>query len=139
MTAVWPSTLPRPMRQGYQASPTEARMKRRTEAGFPGYRRRFSSVAETVAMTIEVDRNERGIFDNFYRDTTANGTLPFFMPDPTTHGWALYATGGQRLLTASGQPLVLAARWLCLFGDALPATTVIGLRFRISFDVLVMP
>lgn len=135
----WPTDLPRPMRQGYQSSPMEARLKRRAEAGFPGYRRRFSSVAEIVMLTLDVSRNERAIFDKFHRETSKFGSKTFYMPDPTTDGWALLTSEGGQLLASNGAPLLLSARWLCMFGDTQPATTVVGVRFRIAFDVAVMP
>ncbi len=43
------------------------------------------------------------------------------------------------LLTGAGVPILLAARWLCLFGDTPPSEVVVGVEFRISFSVSVMP
>ncbi len=45
---VWPSDLPRPERSSYQLQPQDARRKRGFESGPPGYRRRFSAVAQMV-------------------------------------------------------------------------------------------
>lgn len=139
MIPVWPSELPKPERNTWQKSPMEARLKRRNDAGPPGYRRRFSSVAKSVNLSILVDRNGKAIFDNFFEQDTAFGSKPFTMPDPTTDGWALLTSEGAPLLTSEGVPILLAARWLCLFGDQQPSEAIVGVGFRISFSVAVMP
>ncbi|MBP1852681.1 hypothetical protein [Rhizobium halophytocola] len=102
-------------------------------------RRRFSSVSKPVSLSIFVDRNGKAIFDNFYDDTTAGGSRPFLMPDPTTDGWALLASDGGPLLAGDGTPLLIAGEWLCLFGQAMPSESIKGVYFRIAFSVEVMP
>lgn len=139
MTAVWPATLPRPARSDYEETRQEARIRSGADYGPPSYRRRTSSVAEAVSLSIRVWRADKAVFDRFWRDTTRRGVLPFFMPDPLTDGWPLLAPDGAPLLTPTGTPLLLSAQWLCLFGDSLPRTRPDGLRFRISFDIWVMP
>lgn len=135
----WPSTLPRPERNTWQETPMEARLKRNPEAGPPGYRRRFSGVPEAVSLSILVDRNNKAVFDNFRKDLTKQGSLPFWMPDATTDGIPLLTPTGAPLLTGAGEPILMSARWLCLFGEQLPASTIVGVEFRISFSVMVMP
>lgn len=56
---LWPATLPKPERQTFQKTWTEGRLKRQSEAGPPGYRRRFSAVAIRVAREtfIAVSKN----------------------------------------------------------------------------------
>ena len=62
------------------------------------------------------------------------------MPDPTTEGWPLLASGGEPLLTQVDQPILLAARWLCAWGDQMPVETIFGaLEFKKTFSVVVMP
>lgn len=139
MIATWPSTLPRPLRESWQASPQDARLKRRTDNGPSGYRRKFSSSAKLVSLSIDVGRDGKAVFDNFFADECAKGSLPFYMPDPTTDGWPLLADGGAPLLTDEGVPLLLANIWLCQFGDSVPVETVIGNRFRVAFSIAVMP
>ncbi|MBW8447267.1 MAG: hypothetical protein K0M49_16725 [Arenimonas sp.] len=117
----------------------EARLKRNPEAGPPGYRRRFSGVPEAVSLSILVDRNNKAVFDNFRKDLTKQGSLPFWMPDATTDGIPLLTPTGAPLLTGAGEPILMSARWLCLFGEQLPASTIVGVEFRISFSVMVMP
>ncbi|QND45197.1 hypothetical protein HB780_05425 (plasmid) [Rhizobium lusitanum] len=135
----WPTTLPRPDRDSWQKSPQDARLKRQNDAGPPSYRRRYSSVAQAVTLSIMVDRDGKAVFDKFRETTTSEGSLPFYMPDPTTDGWGLFTADGQPLLTNDDQPLLLAAQWLCLFGDTMPAEAVVGVEFRITFSVSVMP
>ncbi len=139
MIPTWPSTLPRPMRDSWQKSRQDARLKRRTDNGPNGYRRKFSSAAKLVTLSIEIGRDGLAVFDNFYEEECAKGSLPFYMPDPTTDGWPLLADDGAPLLTDEGVPLLLANIWLCQFGDSVPVDTVIGNRFRVAFSIAVMP
>lgn len=135
----WPSELPRPERSSWQRSRQDSRLKRNAETGAPGYRRRFSSAASHVGLSVLLDRNGKAKFDEFYDDTTKAGSQPFYMRDPTTDGWKLYAADGRPLLTADGRQILLSKRWLCLFGDDMPAETIVGMEFRMSFSVWVMP
>ncbi|MGO1161741.1 hypothetical protein ACTOV4_07255 [Brucella sp. C7-11G] len=137
--ASWPTELPRPNREGYQGSPGEGRLKKRNEAGPPGYRRRTSSIPKYVSMTLDVSRDELARFERFYEDEVADGSLPFFMPDPTTTGWPMLTTDGRILTDHLDRPLLLVKTWLCLFGDTLPSHTPSGNRFRLSFQIVVMP
>ena len=136
--ATWPASLPRPARNSWQAQQDDGRM-RRSGGGPPGYRRRFSSTARMVSLSINVPRSLKAVFDNFHRDTTAQGTMPFYMPDPTTDGWALLDAQGRPLKDGTGRPILLSARWLCLFGEEHPIETIQGVRFDIAFSVAVMP
>lgn len=135
----WPASLPKPERKTWSRSPLEARVKRQTEAGPPGYRRRFSSIAKPVALSIVVSRAGKAVFDQFYEETTAFGGRPFHMPDPTTDGWALLDGAGRPMLTEGGQPILMSAMWLCLFGDDVPKESIEGVNFRMAFSVMVMP
>jgi hypothetical protein len=138
--ATWPETLPRPTRAGYEAAVIDPRLRRSAETGPPGYRRRWSSVARDVALSIVVSRADKAVFDRFHAETTAWGTRPFWMPDPVTDGWPMLTSDGRPLLTAGGAPILLAARWLCLFGDSPPVEHIRGgLEFEIAFPVVVMP
>ena len=139
MTALWPAELPRPLRDGYRQSAVEARGARSAETGPPAYARRYSSVPRSVALSLVLSRSQKAVFDRFWRDTTRHGARPFFMPDPTTDGWPLLTPDGQYLLGTGGTPLLLSAQWLCLFGDSLPAETLRGASFTLSFDIWVMP
>lgn len=136
---VWPSDLPRPERSSYQLQPQDARRKRGFENGPPGYRRRFSAVAQMVTLSVILTANQRAAFDNFYADDCAQGASLFWLPDGTRDGWALLTHDGQPLLTHDGTPILLASRWLCAWGDAPPIETLQGIEFRKQFSVVVMP
>lgn len=136
----WPSELPRPERESWQLVPQEARRKRQADAGPPAYRRRFSSVPKLVTMSVILTRNQKAVFDRFFHDDCAEGAELFYIPDPTTDGWALLASNGLPLLTGAGQPLLLAKRWLVAWGDQLPTETVVRqVQFQKTFSLVVMP
>ncbi|WP_283177496.1 hypothetical protein [Gemmobacter sp. 24YEA27] len=139
MIAVWPSSLPRPERDSWQRQSQEARRKTQADMGPPRYRRRFSGVPKLVTLSVLLDRNQRAVFDNFFEDACAQGALRFWMPDPTTEGWSLLTSGGAPLLTSAGVPILMAGRWLCAWGDQLPVETVVGIEFRKSFSIVVLP
>lgn len=137
---VWPTAdLPLPDREGFQIRPQDPRRKRQSDAGPPGYRRRFSARAKFVQMKMLLTRNQRAIFDRFYDDDCEMGTRAFWMPDPTTERWPLASTSGQLLLASPGTLLVMSGRWLCHWGDEVPAETVVGTRFQKAFDLAVLP
>lgn len=136
--ANWPAELPRPSRKDYSAQLIDNRLKKRSR-GVPGHRRATSLAGETVTLSIFVTRSLRAVFEEFYRTETGGGTLPFYMPDPTTDGWPLLADDGAPLLQPDGTPILLSATWLCLWGDATPLVKVRGVRFDINFSVTVMP
>jgi hypothetical protein len=133
--AVWPSELPNPERGTYQAQREDTRLKKRGR-GAVGYRRMSSSTPRLISMSIEVPRSLKAVFDNFHMDTTADGTLPFWMPDATTDGWPMLSSSGQPVLMPDGTPILLSRRMLCLFGDEMPSESVRGVRFEISFNLL---
>lgn len=135
----WPAALPRPERNTFQKTPAEARLKRRSDAGAPAYRLRFSGVPYLVNMSIVVSRSGKATFDDFYEDTTRWGSLPFWMPDPTTEGWPMTDEAGNTVLDGNGHPVLMSGTWLCMFGDTPPTETVIGIQFRKTFSVTVMP
>lgn len=139
MIMEWPEELPRPERNTWQATPQEARRKTQPDAGPARYRRRFSSVPTLVTLSVLLDRNGKAIFDRFYGDDCKAGSRLFWMPDPTTHGWPLLTADGTPLLTSDGTPILLSARWLCAWGDQMPAESAQGVEFRKSFSVMVIP
>ena len=135
---VWPTELPRPTRQGYQTQKQDGRL-RRSAGGPPGYRRRFSSTARMVNLSVELTRLQKAVFDDFLEDRTAGGSLPFYMPDPVTEGWALLTSAGVPIVSSSGAPVTLVSRLLCLFDETMPVEVFVAERFQISFAVAVMP
>lgn len=136
---VWPESLPRPERSSWQANRQDGRLKRRSDAGPTSYRRRFSSTARPVSLSVLLSRDQKAIFENFYVEEIAEGAGLFWMPDPTTDAWPLLTDEGPSLLTDDGTPILLGEQWLVTMGDTLPSEAVIGVEFRISFSVEVMP
>ena len=136
----WPKDLVQFERSGWQAHNQDARRRRQTDAGPPGYRRRFSSVARIVTLSLVTDRNGKAIFDRFFEERCAYGAGLFWMPDPATAGWELLSSAGAAMLDGIDRPLLLAERWLCTFGDEPPMESVVGdSGFRIAFSLAVMP
>lgn len=136
---VFPPILDRPLREGFSIASGEARRLFEPEAAPVQPRARYSRVAKPVSMSLITDRNGLAIFNRFYEVTLINGALPFLMPDPITDGWPLLTADGFPLLTGAGQPILLAATWVCLFGKNLPMRVPVGVGFRISFSLGVMP
>lgn len=135
----WPATLTRFERSGWQTQMQDGRQPRQSDAGPPGYRRRFSGVATFVALSLVVNRAGKSVFDQFYRDTCAGGTGLFWMPDPSTDRWSLLSSTGAPLLSGD-VPLGIAKLWLCRFADQVPTETIVGdVEFRKSFNIAVMP
>lgn len=134
----WPE-LPLPTQAGYGFQPEDPRTKRTREAGPPGYRPRYSSVATTMRLGLDLDRNQREIFWDFYRKDCKNGSTTFTMADPITDNWPLLSIDGKPLLNEAGRPLLLAKRLLCLWGDEVPSETLEGLRFKLTFAISIMP
>lgn len=137
--ATWPPQLPRPERESWNLNRQDARRKLRSDAGPPRYRRRMSAVAKLVSLSILASRDGKAIFDRFFDETTEDGTMLFWMPDPTTDGWSLLTEHDVPILAAEDQYLLLPETWLCAWGDQPPSETVVGVEFRISFSVVVMP
>ena len=134
-----PDVLNCPLRAAWNAQSQDPRQQRAVDAGPPGTKRRWSSVARGVQLEIEVGRLGKAVFEKFYRVTTQTGSLPFTMQDPTTHGWPLLASDGRALLGPDGTPILLAATWVCKFGQEMPSERLIGARFQIAFPIWVMP
>ena len=139
----WPADLPKPDRTGYGSQDQDARKQRQSEKGPPSWSLGFSSVATLVAMSVLLTRDEKAIFDNIHRYDLKRGTQLFWMPDPTTDGWGLLRSDGAPLLISGGlddgKPILLAATWLCRFGDGTPAESVRGNFFQKTFNIVVMP
>ncbi|MEB3417548.1 hypothetical protein ACFSDD_21035 [Salipiger marinus] len=136
---VWPAELPRPERNTWSRTWADPRLKRRGETGPPRWRRRFSAVPQTVSLSILLSRWQVAVFEQFWENQTRFGSTLFRMPDPTTDGWALLTPTGGPLLTPEGQPLLLSKLWTVSFGDEAPVQSVVGIEFRFSFSIVVMP
>ena len=92
-----------------------------------------------VSLSVLLSRWQVAVFEQFWKNQTQFGSTLFRMPDPTTDGWALLTPTGAPLLTPEGQPLLLSTIWTCAFGDEVPTESVVGIEFRYSFSIVVMP
>ena len=92
-----------------------------------------------VSLSIKITREQLAVFEKFHQEETAHGALPFVMPDPLTDGWPLLTPDGEALLGPDDEPLLIAAHWLVLFGENMPAVSKPGLQFIVTFPVAVMP
>lgn len=136
----WPARLVQFERSGWQEQFQDARRRRQSDAGPPGFRRRFSSAAKRVGLSLIVSRADKAVFDRFYQQDCNLGAGLFRMPDPSTDGIPLLNHDGLPLLAHDGRPLLIAAYWLCSWGDEPPAVSIYaGTDFRIAFSVWVMP
>ncbi len=135
----WPDQLPRPMRQGWQRTLPDGRLSTKNDGGPPRVRRQYSSAVSPVAMTIDVSIDGRECFNRFWEETVG-GSQPFLVPDPTLTGIGLMDDSGNPITDDDGNQLVIEDWWLVLFDtQSAPAETVIGVRYRINFGLMVMP
>lgn len=136
----WPSELVQFERSSWQSQLQDPRLKRMSETGPPGYRRRFSRPARIVNLSLVVDASGREVFDHFFEVTCMQGSRLFTMPDPTNDGLVLLTDENALLITAEDELITLSDSWLCAFGDSMPVETIVGdSDFRKSFSVVVMP
>ncbi|ADZ70127.1 hypothetical protein [Polymorphum gilvum] len=136
---VWPSDLPDPIGEGFKLVRGESRRRSQGDQGPPRMRRGISKAVDQVQLTLVVDHNERARFERFYVEETAEGALPFLMPDWSRNGDYLTTADGTFLTDASGNRLTIAATWACLFGDQLPSYAAIGAHWQLGFIVTVLP
>ena len=134
----WPTDLPSPTRAGYQSQRGDTRLTRKA-SGPLGYRSLFSNAPTVVGLNLELTRDLKAVFDGFYDDLTRGGILPFWMPDPTTDGWALLSDQGQPLIGIDDAPVLLSAYELCIFDAETPSEAISGARFNISFRIAALP
>ena len=135
----WPSELLRPLVDGFQQGREDNRLIARADRGPPRVRRGMSKATEAVGVAFYCSADQRARFDRFHIDETELGALPFLVP-----GWGIdnhdrLAAEGLNLLTHEDVPLLIAATWVCLFGQTTPSVVPMGLEWRISFDLVILP
>ena len=82
---VWPSSLPQALRlDGLQGQPKTNVIRTTMDAGPQKQRRRYTVSTKDFNGTILITEAERRIFENFYKNTIADGSLRFLMKDPQT-------------------------------------------------------
>ncbi len=138
MTIVFPPDLLQPLRQGYRYQAGEARRFAAQDAGPERIALRISNTPDVVGMTLDLTADEAAAFWNFWRDDTRRGLYAFVIPDPEVDGWSWLYDDGTPVLCEDDEPALLSAHWVAMFGRAVPQSTPLGVRKRISFDLLVM-
>jgi len=137
---VWPAELPqRVLVEGYSERTRDGRLFSATSAGPPKVRRRFSAAVMPVAAAIYASWDQKARFERFWAEDTSGGTLPFIMPDQSRDQVPLLASSGESLTTESGITILIVAKWLALFAREPPQITPMGVRFRISFQLEILP
>ena len=137
--AVWPDELPSPTRAGWQSQYADPRMARTSDVGPPGFRRRYSSTARNVSLTLELTLLQRAVFNDLLTEGTSHGSLPFWMPDPSLDGAPLLTADDDAIRSVDDDEILIDVRWLCLFGQDLPVETLEREKYVLQFSVWVMP
>jgi len=136
----WPAEMPYPQRTSYRSQRFDARRKTTFDAGPPGRSRRFSAVGRTIALTFRLTALRAAVFERFYVDTCAEGSLPFWMPDYMVDGIPLLTETGAQLLDENGVPLLCSKIMLVAWGDETPTQSNVKLLERdVSFEVIELP
>lgn len=82
--ATWPSGLPQiPLQDGFNEKEGKATIDTPMDAGPPKSRRRFTAAPMPVEMQFLMTKEQKLLFQTFYRDTIASGSLRFNFTDPT--------------------------------------------------------
>ena len=136
---VWPEELERPLRDSYDQQKGDTRRRQQGDQGPPRMRRGISKGVEVIGMAFMATADERARFERFYNEDTGEGALPFLMTDWGRDGLALWDDDGAGLTDETGTPLLIAATWVCSFGEALPSITPVGVEWRIQFNLVVLP
>lgn len=137
---VWPQTLPqRFLVSGYSEKLRDGRIMTRTSAGPGKMRRRFSSAVMPVTASILLNYAEKQRFEQFWYEDTEGGVLAFLLPDQTHDNVSLLDETGDPVLDTEGNPILVTAQWLAVFGQEAPTITPYGLQFTAAFTLNVLP
>lgn len=86
MPNVWPNTLPDLPMFGYKVVRKPNVVSNETAEGPPETRRRGTKARQSFATPVEFTGTEKDIFDDFFINTLADGTLDFETTDFTYNG-----------------------------------------------------
>lgn len=82
---IWPESLPQVLRlDGLQGKPKRNVIRTQMDAGPQKQRRRYTVNTKDFNGTLILTETQRRIFDSFYKNTIADGSLRFLMKDPQT-------------------------------------------------------
>ena len=80
---VWPASLPQEVeRGGYEEGFASTTVRSPTDTGRAKRRRRFLSGPRLLTVVMPMNDAELAIFNTFYEDTIAHGSLSFSFPHP---------------------------------------------------------
>jgi hypothetical protein len=135
----WPTELLRPLVDGFQQAPEDTRRFIRADRGPPRVRRGSSKATEAVGVAFYCTDDQKARFERFRIEETDLGALPFLVPSWVVDNHDLLTADGLNLLNHEDTPLLIAGTWVCLFGQTMPSTVPMGLEWRISFDLVILP
>lgn len=135
----WPTELLRPLVDGFQHAKQDNRIIARSERGPPRVRRGMSKATEAVSVAFYCSDDHKARFERFHVEETDVGALPFLVPSWIVDNHDLLTAEGLNLLDHEGTPLLIAGTWVCLFGQSAPSTVPMGLEWRVSFDLVILP
>ncbi|MBR9837024.1 MAG: hypothetical protein GYB50_03915 [Rhodobacteraceae bacterium] len=136
----FPGDLPRPLISGYGHQRYDARRSRSFDSGPPKFSRRYTAVPRAIEMSMRLQAWQVAVFDRFYIDQCADGSLPFYMTDYPRDGLLLLDENGIVLTDENDVPLLTTRVMLCLWGDTPPSFGEPMLaRQNVSFSVVEMP
>lgn len=136
---MFPSSLKCMSRNNFSHQLGDDRRMTPADEGPTRVRRQRSLSADVVQLMIDTNLAGRETFGKFFKETTKNGSIPFHMIDPVLDGVPIKLNTGEILTNEDGEPILIAAYWLCLFGDQSPTYSIEGVRWKINFSVMVMP
>lgn len=88
--ATWPSDLPGPLARGWSASRQDNKAVVQPEIGPAIVRRRGTAAGYETPATWVFDAVELAVFEAFYLDDLADGSLVFAMQEPRTGTAAVF-------------------------------------------------
>lgn len=82
---VWPPGLPQDVLvEGYDEQMPNVVIRTQMDAGPPKVRRRYTAGIRTLSFSIDLSRDQAGLFDAFFNDTLKGGSLAFKWVHPRT-------------------------------------------------------
>lgn len=136
----FPPELPRPQVSGFRRQRSDPRRRRTFDAGPPKFARRYSAVPVTFSLSMRLHAWQIALFDRFYVEDCADGSLPFYMPDYTVDGLPLLDEAGAVLTDEAGVPLLCSKIMLCLWGETPPEFGDPKItRQTVTFSVVELP
>lgn len=142
-TPVWPftnSVAQRFQRDGYSRGAGDGRQFSPMGQGPAKVRRRYSAVIRPVSGVFMLTTDQVARFERFWDEDTDGGSLPFLIIDAVNHDQPLLTDEGDVLTTEAGDPLLISAWWIVMFGEDAPSIVPVShSHYRLSLELSVMP